>query len=418
MNGIVLLNSGKTAEAVTALQVAVRNSPKDAFDQYWLGKAAQAKGDAPLAEKSFLHAAELNPSGVNAQEELARIAAQRGDMNLLGEVAEKTIAAAPNFPGGYVWRAIVELSHSSADKAEADLNTAIRVAPRSPQAFVQLGRIRFAQKRFPEGVALFEQALQLDPDSFEAIRLLVSYDVYQKQPDKALARLNAQIEKSPKNSLLYDLLAELQIEARRLDQASVTTQKAMQLNAADAEAVVLYAQVEVQRGQVANAVGAWEQWLKVHPNDPGAYAILGTLEEARGDLGKAEVYYRKSLQIQPRQPVAANNLAYRMLENRENVDVALTLAQTARQSMPYSPSTADTLAWAYYYKGILGFARDLLEDAVKTEPNNATMQYHLGMVYTKLRDKDNAAIHLRRAVSLAPDSSIGKDAKAALQRLG
>jgi Tfp pilus assembly protein PilF len=85
--------------------------------------------------------------------------------------------------------------------------------------------------------------------------------------------------------------------------------------------------------------------------------------------------------------------------------------------MPNSPNSADTLAWAYYYKGTYAFARDLLEDAVKTEPNSATMQYHLGMVYSKLQDKNNAAIHLKKAVSLAPDSPTGKDAKAALQGL-
>ena len=55
------------------------------------------------------------------------------------------------------------------------------------------------------------------------------------------------------------------------------------------------------------------------------------------------------------------SLAYRMLQNGENVDVALTLAQTARQGMPNSTSAADTLAWAYYYKGTYGFARDLLK---------------------------------------------------------
>jgi Tfp pilus assembly protein PilF len=76
------------------------------------------------------------------------------------------------------------------------------------------------------------------------------------------------------------------------------------------------------------------------------------------------------------------------------------------------------LAWAYYYKGAYGFARDLLEDAVKTEPNNAAMQYHLGMVYSKLGDKSNAVIHLKKAVSLAPDSPTGKDARTALQGLG
>ena len=418
LNGIVLLNAGKASDAVNALQNAVKDSPKDAFLQYWLGRAALAKGDIDLAEKSLRQAASLNPSKLDAEEELAQIARQRGDIDLLADVADKTIGAAPRFPGGYVWRAIVEMSHNSADKAEADLKTAMSIAPQSPQAYLELGKIRFAQKRYPEGVALLEEALQYDPNSFESLRLLVSYDLYQKQPDKALARLNTQIEKSPQNSSFYDLLAQLQIQNKNLDQAAATAQKAIQLNSGDGEAVVLFAQIEVQRGQTANAIGAWEQWSAAHPTDAGALAILGTLEESRGDLGKAEADYRKSLEIQPQQPIAANNLAYRMLLNGENPDVALTLAQTARQAMPNSPDTADTLAWAYYYKGAYGFARDLLEDAINTEPNDAAMQYHLGMVYSKLGDKSKAVIHLKKAVSLAPDSPTGKDAKAALQGLG
>jgi Tfp pilus assembly protein PilF len=76
------------------------------------------------------------------------------------------------------------------------------------------------------------------------------------------------------------------------------------------------------------------------------------------------------------------------------------------------------LAWAYYYKGAYGFARDLLENAIKTQPNDAAMQYHLGMVYSKLGDKNNASAHLKKAVSLAPDAQAGKDAKTALQSLG
>jgi tetratricopeptide (TPR) repeat protein len=355
---------------------------------------------------------------LDAEEELARIAVQRGDTNLLADVADKTIAAAPRFPGGYVWRAAVEMNRNSEDKAEADLKTAMSVAPQSPQAYLQLGKIRFSQKRFPEGVALLEQALQFDPNSVEALRLLVSYELNQKHPDKALARLNAQIDKSPKNSGFYDLLAQLQIQNKNLDQAAATAQKAIQLNSADGEAVMLFAQIQVQRGQTANAIGAWEQWLNAHPNDAGAEAILGTLEESRGDIGKAEAYYKKSLQIQPQQPIAANNLAYRMLLNGENVDVALSLAQTARRAMPNSSNTADTLAWAYYYKGTYGFARDLLEEALKAEPNNASMQYHLGMVYSKLKDKSSAETHLKKAVSLAPDSPTAKDAKTALQGLG
>jgi Flp pilus assembly protein TadD len=192
----------------------------------------------------------------------------------------------------------------------------------------------------------------------------------------------------------------------------------MDLNPDDGEAVMIYAQLQGHRGQASNAIGAWEKWSSAHPKNAGALAMLGTLEESRGNGSKAEDYYKKALSINPAQPVAANNLAYRMLMNGGNVDVALSLAQTARRSMPNAPSTADTLAWAYYSKGTYGFSRDLLEEAVKADPNNAEYQNHLGKVYAKLGDKGNATTHLKKAISLAPGSPVAKEAQAALQGLG
>jgi Tfp pilus assembly protein PilF len=418
LNGIVLLNNGKLNDAINALQSAANNAPKDAFIQYWLGKAAVAKGDNALAEKSFRQAAQLNPQNLEAQEELARIASLRGDMDLLSDVAEKTIATAPRFPGGYVWRATVELKRNSQDKAEADLKAAISTAPKSAPAYLMLGELRFAQKHYPEGAALLEQALQNDPNLIGALRALVSYDLFRKQPAQALARLNAQIAKSPKNSGFYNLLAQLQIQNKNFDQAAATAQKAMQVNPDDGEAVTIYSELQARGGQAAKAITAWEQWSKAHPSDANSLAILGTLEESRGDTRKAEEYYKRSLQIQSEHPVATNNLAYLMLQNGENVDVALSLAQTARRVMPNSPNTADTLAWAYYHKGTYAFARDLLEDAVKADPNSAGMQYHLGMVCSKMNDRNSATIHLKKAISLAPDSQPAKDARTALQGLG
>lgn len=418
LNGIVLFNTGKQADAVNALQDAAKNAPKDAFIQFWLGRAALAKGDNSLAEKSFRLAVQLEPRNLEASEALAQIAGQRRDMSMLSDLAEKTITSAPRFPGGYVWRAIVESNHNSPDKAEADLKTAISIAPQSSQAYLLLGELRFTQKRYPEGVTLLEQALQYDPNSIGALQDLVVYDLSKKQQAQALARINAQIAKSPKNSAFYVLLAKFQAQNKNMDQAAAAAQKAMEVNPDDVEAVDIYFKLQILRGQVANAIGAQEQWLKVHPNDARVLAILGNLEESRGNSQKAEDYYKKALAIQPTQSLAANNLAYMMLTNGGNVDVALSLAQTARQGMPNSPSAADTLAWAYYYKGTYGFARDLLEEAIKTDSQNQAMEYHLGMVYNKLGDKNHAVIHLKKSVSLAPNTPTAKDAQAALQKLG
>jgi Flp pilus assembly protein TadD len=124
------------------------------------------------------------------------------------------------------------------------------------------------------------------------------------------------------------------------------------------------------------------------------------------------------MQLDPNSAVAANNLAYLMVENGQNVDVALTMAQTARRLLPDSPQTADTLAWIYYYKGNYGAARELLESALKISPNDASMHFHLGMTYSKLYDKADAQQHLKKAVALAPNTKTAKDASDALAKLG
>ena len=110
----------------------------------------------------------------------------------------------------------------------------------------------------------------------------------------------------------------------------------------------------------------------------------------------------KALDISPDYPVAANDLAYSMLEHGGNTDVALSLAQVARRGMQDSPNSADTLAWAYYHKGAYGMAVDLLQDATKKSPDNATYQYHLGLAYLRQNQRAQAKEHLQKALQLNP----------------
>jgi Tfp pilus assembly protein PilF len=182
--------------------------------------------------------------------------------------------------------------------------------------------------------------------------------------------------------------------------------------------VMDYSRAEVSQGDPAKAIAKWEQWTKDHPSDAQSFTILGSLQETQGDREGAMASYKKALAIQPEQPIAANNLSYLMVETGQNLDVALSLAQIARRALPNAPSTADTLAWVYYQKGNYSSARDLLEDAMKADPNNASIHYHLGMTYTKLSNNSDAVIQLKKAVALAPNSQTAKDADKELGLLG
>jgi tetratricopeptide (TPR) repeat protein len=292
-------------------------------------------------------------------------------------------------------------------------------------ALLELSRIRMSQGHVPEGKAMLEKAVEKDPNAVQALAILMYFDVQAKQPAKAVARAQAAIQRSPTNGILYDELGEVQWSMGDFKAALESSTKAMQLSPNYPDAVKTYTKAEIALGNIDPAISTWQQWIGAHPADSNGFATLGTLEEAKSetkgdpaDNAKAMDYYKKALQIDSNNPIAANNLAYMMVDAGQNMDVALTLAQTARRGMPDSPQTADTLAWIYCNKGDYNSARDLLEQALKAYPNDASMQFHLGMTYSKMNDKANALVHLKKSLAIAPKGKLAKEASDELAKLG
>jgi tetratricopeptide (TPR) repeat protein len=385
--------------------------------KYWLGQADKLKGDLAGAEENFRAVTQAQPGNLLAQRELAAMAAAKKDNAQLQQIAETLISHYPNLSDGYLWRAVAEANQNRTDQAETDLQTAIKKNPKDSAALVALGEIRVQQKKYPEGEQLMLQALDANPNQLPALQMLVNYYLYQKQPEKATALVQKEIARSPNSSGLYVEMSGLQLVQKDVNGAMSSADKAMQLNPSDPSTLMAYTRAAAASGNAAAAISKWQAWSTAHPNEAQGDVILGTLEEARGNANGAMDYYKKALAIQPDNAIAQNNLAFLMLEKGQDVDMALSLAESARRSMPHSPNTADTLAWAYYHKGLYGSARSLLEGAEKTSPNDASIQYHLGMVYSKMGDKANATDHLKKAVSLAPGTQTGNDASKALSAL-
>jgi Flp pilus assembly protein TadD len=149
-----------------------------------------------------------------------------------------------------------------------------------------------------------------------------------------------------------------------------------------------------------------------------AVPTLGMLEESRGNAAKAQELYQKILSLQPNDPIASNNLAFSMLENGGNLDMALSLAQTARRALPDAPAIADALTWAYYRKGNYGLAIPLLEDALHKAPQNANFHYHLGLVFQQSGDKAKAKAQFEKVLELDPKYNKANRIRQALKEVG
>ena len=131
LNGMLLLNDGKTNEAFNELQKAAKANPDSLVVKIWLGRAARAKGDMTVAQQSFRDAVKLNPKSLEAQSGLAEISIETHDFNGLEQIADSAIAINPQFANAYIWRGMAEGNKKAFDKADADFHQAIKLDPKN-----------------------------------------------------------------------------------------------------------------------------------------------------------------------------------------------------------------------------------------------------------------------------------------------
>ena len=412
--GQILLKRGKNGEAADALQQSLRNDSNNAMAHYQLGRAFDAMGKSDRAESEWQQAIRLQPDMSDAYRALALMALRKNDSTGLMENSQQLIRLLPASVDGYVLRAAAEFDRDLVDDAQRDLAKARQLAPENASPYVLLGKFQLTQKRFKEAQDAFEQALQRDPNSADALRGLIAVYTGEGQSDKVLSRVEAQIAKVPGNARFHYLDGIVLARKKDLPGAEKELEKAVQLDPNSFEAIAALGQIEVARGSVDEGIARYRQALLQNPQELRFYVLLGILLESKGEWQEAERIYQRALQLQPDYAPAANNLAYLMVQHGENVDVALGLAQAARRALPDSPNVADTLGWIYCQKGVYGLAIDLLEEAVKGTPTDATLQYHLGLAYQRNKDLERARLHLERALQLAPDLPEGPEIRKVL----
>jgi len=417
--GQIQLRDGHARDAADSLQSALKGDPDNGVAHYHLGVAFDQMGNLARAESEWRQAVRLRPDLSEAQRALAAVALRRGDMDSLAQTADQIIHVQPASPDGYVLRAVAEINRKQISKAEEDIRKAIEVAPQNPAGYVQTGNLRLLQKQYGDAEKYYQQALDRDPNSSEGLSGLMNAYLAQKQADKAIAAASAQLAKVPNSSAFHDLLGTILFNNKKdMKGAEEELRKAAELDKNNSDALLKLGQVQVAQGSVDQAIATYQRSLKNNPREIRFYILIGELYESKQDWEKAKQMYQKALEIQPDNPLASNNLAYVMLQQGGNVDVALSMAQTARRGMPNSSNAADTLGWAYFQKGAYNMAIDLFKEALKKSPEEATYHYHLGLAYQKAKQPALAKQHLERVLKINPKYTNADEVRKALAQLG
>ena len=418
--GELQLRRNDSNGALDSLQSALRYDPENAVAHYQLGLAYAQQHSEGRAESEWREAVRIRPDLTDAQRSLAGMELRRGDLDGVLQTAQQIIKAQPYSADGFILKGIAELARQKYSDAQNDAEQAGIRAPQSASPSVQLGNIQLVQKHYAEAEKFYQQALDKDASSTEGLSGLMNTYFAQKQPDKAIAAANSQIAKSPTNSNFYDLLGTALFNGKKdLPGAEAALRKAIQLDKNNVDAVEKLGKVQVQEGSADQALALYLQSARDNPKEATFYILSGELYEAKKDWDQAKNMYQQALSISPDHPLASNNLAYVILQQGGNVDVAMGMAQTARRGMPDSPNAADTLGWAYYQKGIYQSAIGQFQEALRLNekrgaPDDADLHYHLGLAYQKTNQPGLARQQLEKALKLSPNNA---DARKALSDL-
>ncbi len=378
------IRSGHASEAVDTLQPVLKNDPDNAVAHYQQGLAYDQLGNANRAEAEWREAVRLRPDIVEAHRALAGVAIHKSDASALVQEADQIIALQPAAPDGYLLHGMADIDRKQYATADDYIHRALEKEPDYPAAYVQLGNLHMAQNQYAEAQKAYQQALDQNPNSPEALGGVLNVDLVQKQPDRAIATAKAQLDKYPKNVAFHIMLAQLLMEQKKdLAGAEQELHLASDLDKKNGEALVKLGMVQSARGNIDQALQTYLDASKANPREIAFYLLAGNIYENKQDWDHAKQQYQKVLEIQPQNPLASNNLAYVMLQQGGNVDVAFAMAQTARRQLPDNPNSADTLGWAFYHKHVYTSAISLFKEAVKKEPENALFNYHLGLAYAK-----------------------------------
>ncbi len=382
-NGRILLRKGKPQQAIAEIEQAINVDPKSARSYYFLGVAQEAAGLSGLAKGSFSRALELNPAMAEASSASATINAREGDYEKANRLATQSVKANPNLPQPYVASAEASLAGGDAQQTQAHI----------------------------------EEALQRDPTSLTALSTMLKLYSLQGRSQEAVQRLTKLIQQHPESGGLHFLLAVAYFDLKDLDRSEASLKRAMALDPMVPGGRTLLANIDYSRGSIEKAQSDYRSAIDANPRAVANYLALASLYQRQGNWDEAKKLCEKAHQIDPSSPAAAAQLAFLYLEHGGDVNIALNLAQMAKQRLPNSGAANDILGWAYYKLGSPETGLVQLKEAVGKDPGNPIFLYHLGMTYMAAGRRQPGERALQQALKNRLYPPYAADAQAMLAKI-
>jgi tetratricopeptide (TPR) repeat protein len=443
----LLMDEGKSAEAVTLLEGITAHSPSPVLLDL-LGDAYTQAHDLPKAEQAYRKAQELDPSELSHQRGLGQTLMAEEKFAEALTVYQKISDMMPDDSDVYLRIAQIYRELHELNKAEENLVKARQYAPGSLEVMYNEAMLYQAQGRYEDAIRvlsdavtgiksqtpvqptrrrslaiLYQQLGQLyrDTQNYQAAiftyeelghlgeeedrrsRMMIM-DTYRAAKDlpKALQTGKEALAKYPADPSIRTSQALLLGENGQTEEAVKILRTQLRGNEGDRETYLNIAQV-YERGrrykEAEEAAHAAEVLPGQARDNETVWFLLGAIYERQKFFDKAEEQFKKVLAVNPKNAPVLNYYGYMLGDLGIRLDEAEALLQRALQEEPYNGAYLDSLGWIYFKQGNYAASEATLRKAVERESHDATIHSHLGDLYAKTGRNDLAAAEWEKSLN-------------------
>jgi tetratricopeptide (TPR) repeat protein len=442
----LLLDEGKSAEAVTLLEGVTAHSPSATLLDL-LGDAYTQAHDLMKAEDAYRKATQIDPSELSHQRGLGQTLMEEEKFTDALAVYQKLSDMMPDDADVYLRISQIYRALGQLDKAEENLVRARQYAPGSLEVMYNEAKLYESQGRFDDAIRvlsdavtgikgqstvlpsrrrslaiLYQQLGQLyrDTQNYQAAvytyqelghlgdeedrraRMLIM-DTYRAAKDlaKALQAGKEAVTKYPSDPAVQASEALLLGESGQTEEAVRILRAQLTRNHADRDTYLNIAQVyeRGRRYKEAEEAARAAEALPGQPRDNEmVWFLLGAIYERQKMFDKAEEQFKKVLVVNPRNGAVLNYYGYMLGDLGIRLDEAEALVKRALKEEPYSGAYLDSLGWIYLKENKFVDSEIALRKAMEREGHDATIHSHLGDLYAKTGRQELAAAEWEKSL--------------------
>jgi len=407
LRGRLALERGKPAEALALLGPAIEQWPTNAGARVLAARAAYELGDEARAFSELREATRAEPDATDAALLLARFYYARGNYDQAIEFAlrhtQKRGTAAPAAHQIGIWAHTAKGSYEGAHRFLDDLRAKDKAGDFAGVALAEEARL-VAREKDPAAALQLLRAhrAELGAPAYEpALRTLIELERAAGRTREASALVDELAAQRPDAAALQALRGDLQLAAENPSGAAAAYESALRLDPRCAAALAGQARLARAQGRSAEAVALFDRAAAEAPGTAQYGYEAAQVLLASGDPAGARPRLDTLVRLHPEHGAAANDLAWLLATQGQELDRALLLAESASQLLP-GPDVLDTLGFVRLARGEPDAAVAAFHKALALQPDYATARYHLGLARAQQGDRNAAREAFQQALEHQP----------------